>query len=516
MNRRRFTGTLLAGTTLLASPYIRRANAQDARQGGTLIISLLDSLPSLHTMLRTTGNAWRVVSNLYNTLTRLTPEGGVEPELAESWEANDALTEWTFKLRPGVKFHDGSVLSAADVTATFAKLMDRELVARHAQDVGPLESVEAVDDLTVRFKLFSPFAELARQLAFAPTKIVAKSALDDFGSLDTKPAGTGPFRLVSFTANSEVVMERNPDYFLGPVPLERVIVRMLPDATAQLAALQNKEIDLICEATGDTYSRGVALGGTTGLVAGGGTIYPIRMSRIQPPFDDLRVRRAFALAMDRQGFVDALTHGTGAIGDDQPVSEMYEFYDKGTGPDQYNLETAQQLMKEAGYGGGTSAKFVIASSGVDRRNQTELMQAMASQIGLNLEIELVDTLVFDQQYWGKLDNNNVGWYGARASIDALLTMMIHTKQGLNDVGWGTEETDKMLDTARGTLDPVVRAKIYAELQQRLRDDKPYIIPAFYRKMGVCNEYVQNVPFPGNQWDMVFDKTWMTEAAPQRS
>ncbi|MFT4234414.1 MAG: ABC transporter substrate-binding protein [Microbacterium sp.] len=513
ISRRAFTSSVLAGSVLLASPYLRRARAQEARQGGTLIASLIDTLPSLHPMARTTGNGWLVIANLYNTLTMLTPEGKVEPELAESWEANDRLDVWTFKLRPGVKFHNGTPLTASDVKATLDTLMQPHITAR--QYVAPIANVGALDDLTVRITLEAPTAELARQLAFASTKIISHKALENFDLLDSQPAGTGPFRMVSFTPNQELVMERNPDYFRGPVPLDRLIVRILPDATTQLAALRNREIDVICEVTGDVYSRGVALPGTSGMLAGGGTIYPIRVTRAQPPFDDIRVRRALAMALDRAGMVEALTHGTGTIGDDQPISDIYEFFSPGSGPITHDLDAARQLMQEAGYGGGASAKFVIASSGVDRRSQSELMQAMASQIGLELEVEMVDSLVFDQKYWGKPGVNSVGWYGARASIDAMLTLLLHTTEGTNDVQWGTPETDRMIESARATLDPQVRGKIYADLQQKLRDELPYIIPAFYRKMGLHNDYVQEVPFNGNQWDMRFEKSWMTEDAPQR-
>ncbi|MFT4234416.1 MAG: ABC transporter substrate-binding protein [Microbacterium sp.] len=516
LNRRQ-AGKLLLGTAgLLMVPNILRAQAAAPREGGTLIISLLNTLPSLHTMLRTTGNSWLITPNLYNTLTTLTADGLVRPELAESWEVNDALTEWTFRLRKGVKFHSGAPLTSADVKATFDKLLDPVLVNKEARNIGPIETVTALDDHTVLFKLSSPYAELHRQLAFSITKIIGVEAMDDFDALDYKVAGTGPFILKSFTPNVEVVMERNPDYFLGPVLLERVIFRILPDATSQVAALTNREIDLIAEVTGDTYRRAKTIPGVEVLIAGGGTIYPVRMLRAEPPFDDIRVRRAFSLCMDRAGIVQALTDGTGTPGDDQPLSQIYEFYSPGSGVPPFDLDEARRLMKEAGYGGGASAVFRVTAEGADRRSQTELMLAMAAEIGLHLEMEMMDSVVFNQLYYGKNNSNNIGWYGARASADTMLTLMLHSKLGVNDTAWATPETDRMLDEARASGDPAFRGRIYAELQQRLRDEVPMIIPAFYRKMAVHNDYVQAVPFAGNQWDMRFDKTWFTDQAPSRS
>jgi peptide/nickel transport system substrate-binding protein len=512
LNRRRLFGAVSASAALL---LFGGTKSRAAQPGGTLVVSLLGDLPTLNPMVRFTANSWRLVPNFYNGLTYFTPSGQLQPDLALSWEAADEARLWTFKLRPGVRFYNGDRFTAADVVATFNKMQAPETSAPYLGEMGPLVRVEAVDDLTARFRMSSPYADLPRTLATSTAKIISQAGIAAFDDIDRHPRGTGPFLLKEFVPNDHLVMERNPDYFGGPALLDRVVVRLLPDPTAQLAALRNREIDAIGEIEGDTFSRLSHQPGVRLLNVSSGTFDNLILFANKPPFDNPKLRLALKLAMDRQAIAEALTENTGIPGDDHPLAPVYQFADTSVPLRQPDLAQAKQLMREAGHGSGLQHKLVVAANPPSRQKMAILCQAMAAQIGIDLQIELMDNTRFLAQVWNKGQDSYIGNYVTRQSADAILTKIYHSKLGIDEGRWATPETDAILDQARATTDPAVRGRLYAEFQRRSRDTGPFVIPAFFDALAVHNDYVTDFPVSGIGLDMRFDRTSMTAAAPQR-
>jgi peptide/nickel transport system substrate-binding protein len=513
LTRRRLIHAVPAGLGLVGMSG-RRSWA--APSGGTLIVSMLRDLPTVNPMVRFTGNSWRITPNLYNSLTGFTTKGDLIPELALRWEPSNEAKTWTFKLRPKVRFHDGSAFSAADVKATFDKMMDPATSAPYLGEMGPLVKVEAIDDLTVRFQLSAPYADLPKTLATSTAKIISQSGIAAFGEVDRKPFGTGPFILKEFVSNDRLVMERNPDYFAGPAQLDRVVVRILPDPTAQLAALRNREIDAVAEIEGDTFRRLSGQPGVELVNITSGTFDNLILFANKPPFDNLKLRQAVMMTMDRRAIAMALTEGTGQPGDDQPLSRIYEYADTTIPLRQQDLAAARQLMREAGHPNGLQHKLVVAANPPSRQKMAVLCQAMAAQIGINFEIELMDNTRFLATVWNQGTDSYIGNYVTRPSADAILTKLFHRKLGIDEGRWSTAETDAILDTARGTTDPALRSKLYAEFQRISRDRGPFIIPAFFNALAAHNDYVNQFPVSGIGLDMRFDQTWMSSSAPRRT
>ena len=194
VTRRRFTRDLAAaGAGALVLPGLLRGSAHgQAKPGGQLTVALYKDLRTLNPIMGIFGNEWRSTVNLYNNLTRLTANGGVEGDLAESYAAGANSATWTFVLRDGVRFHDGSVLGAADVVATIEKILDPKTAAPYKAELGPIAAVRAVDRRTVRIELTSPYADLPKALASSMARIVSERGIADFGKLDTTVYGTGP------------------------------------------------------------------------------------------------------------------------------------------------------------------------------------------------------------------------------------------------------------------------------------------------------------------------------------
>jgi len=260
-----------AAGLLLPRSFVRSARAE-AQAGGQLTVTLFQDLRTLNPVMGIFGNEWRATVNLYDNLTRLLATGAVEPALALSYEPSDDARVWTFKLRPGVKFHDGSQFGSADVVATIEKVLDPKTAAPYKAELGPIAAVKAVDDLTVRFELSSPYADFPKAMASPTARMVSQRGIADFARLDATAHGTGPFVLKEFVANDHVLMERNPNYYRPGLPyLDRVLLRVLPDVNTQVTALRNREVDVIADVDADTFKEVSGIAGVNAMQVPGGT-----------------------------------------------------------------------------------------------------------------------------------------------------------------------------------------------------------------------------------------------------
>src|SRR5271156_3062328 len=251
-------------------------------------------------------------NNAYNCFSRLTALDGqlqVQPDLAASWDAAEDLKPWTFHLRPGVKFHNGKPLDASDVGFTFKRILDKNVGSVLRVNFNIVTSIDVVDPLTVRFNLSIPYADLPAATAAYQAAIVSEGVVD---KLATHPIGTGPFRFVEYRPGDQLVIERNPDYFLPGVPkLDRVIIRIIPEFTTAVAALESGSVDAVFDLPPeqvDNLKR--STGAHTEEVVTGrwsGIIWNCEMK----PFDDTRVRRAFNKLVDNPALTDIATFGHG-------------------------------------------------------------------------------------------------------------------------------------------------------------------------------------------------------------
>src|ERR1700733_7555785 len=221
-------GIIAVGAGSLAAPCIivPRAWADEPVHGGELRVALYKDLRTLNPLKMVFGNEIRAAANLYDNLTSVTRQGEVRGNLAIDFTPSEDARTWTFRLKPGVKFQDGSPFEAADVVATVEALLDPATAAPYKTEIGPVVAVKAIDGLTVRFELSSGSANLPKALTSAAARIVSRAGLKS-GKLDTVAYGTGPFVLKEFVANDRVVMERNPNYHREGRPyLDRLTLRV--------------------------------------------------------------------------------------------------------------------------------------------------------------------------------------------------------------------------------------------------------------------------------------------------
>ena len=250
---------------------------------------------------------------MLETLTRLDDAGKAVPGLALSWSASPDFKTWTFKLRPGVKFHDGSPFNAEAVAFNNRRMLDPNNHCRCLFYISYIDKVEAVDELTVVFRLKTPAPNLPPLVAPATVTNVIHSpkAIQEMKEgYNRHPVGTGPFRLKSWQSGDRIVLERNPDYWDKQRPyLDEVVVRPLPDNTARFASVLSGETDIIWHDRAEDIVKAKKNSSVVvnEYAGSGAQVYAFNTKR--PPFDDVRVRQALRHALDLQTFSEAQWEG---------------------------------------------------------------------------------------------------------------------------------------------------------------------------------------------------------------
>jgi peptide/nickel transport system substrate-binding protein len=430
---------------------------------------------------------------LFDTLTRLDENAKAVPSLALSWSSTPDFKAWTFKLRPGVKFHDGSPFNAAAVAYNFSRQLDPNNHCRCAIYISNIAKVEAVDELTVVFQLKNPSPNFPPLIAPATVNPVIHSPTAIQGmkeGYNRHPVGTGPFRLKSWQSGDRIVLERNPDYWDKDRPyLDEITIRPLPDNIARFASLQSGETDIIWTDRAEDIAKAKK---TPSLVvheyAGSGAqVYAFNTKR--PPFDDVRVRQALRYALDLKTYSEVLWDGLWKPAKDPwGPGSFVQCKDSGALP--YDPAKAKALL--AAYGKPVEFKMVVTATPRGRQvGQT--FQEMWREVGVTVAIDQVDqtTLVtkafrrdFDLTPWRIID---------LADPDVQAYANFHTGSPVNLSDYSNPEVDRLLEDARGSGDQERRVEDYCKLGQILNRDVPWFWTLDNHYFSIAKPQLKGVP-----------------------
>jgi peptide/nickel transport system substrate-binding protein len=507
---------LLAGAATL--PFLAGAASPafaQAKRGGTLRVSVDQAPGKLNPLQHRVNPEYLLGELLYSGLTRLAPDMTAEPDLAESWSPNADLTEWTFKLRPGVTFHDGSALTAKDVEATFAAILDPKTGSPARTNVGPIASVTAQGDLTVLIKLKGPYADLPIALAYTNAKIIPAAVLaGDMARLDREAIGTGPFKLVSYEPARLTVVERNPAYFIKERPyLDRIEVVVYPDATAEASALMSGDTDLMLLVSPADYKRVSTASGIKGLRTPSGLFLNVILGCNQKPFDDVRVRKALSLAVDRDALVELTAEGYGTPGEDTPINKAYRFYTE-LPPKKADPAAAKRLLAEAGYPNGLDLTL-IASDRPSTRSQLGIaLRELAKPAGFNINVQTMAHATYLDQVWLK-GPFYVGYYNMQPTADGIFSLLYTSDSPWNETKWNNAEFDRLVAEARRTGDEAKRSELYGAAQKLMYDEVPTVIPVFFDLLAAQRDYVEGYTLHPRGAVFRLDYVSLTDKAPRR-
>ena len=321
-------------------------------------------------------------ANVFEGLTRFGPDGSVNPGLAESWTISESGTEYTFKLRAGVTFHDGTEFDAKDVKFTLDRARDE--TSQNAQK-GLFEGIEAVEvtgPLEVKVTLQAPEGNFLFNMAWGDAVIVAPESI---GDIKQKPIGTGAFRFKDWVQGDRIELERNPEYWGEPARLESAVFRFISDPTAAFAAVMAEDVNAfpaypapenLPQFEADPRFQ-VLVGSTEGETI-------LSINNKMEPFDDIRVRRAVAHAIDRKAVIDGAMFGLGTpIG--THFAPHHPDYTDLTALSQYDPALAIQLLAEAGFEGGFTTTLKLPPPSYARRGG-EIIAAQLRAVGIETEI----------------------------------------------------------------------------------------------------------------------------------
>jgi len=285
-----------------------------------------------------------LMNNVYETLVKIDQDGELVPLLATGWEVSEDRTQYTFRLREGVTFSDGRPFSADDVVASFDRVRTHWLNAiRGRMDV--VERTERIDDHTVRVTLSRPSNQWLFSLG---TSVGALFPADLDFDLQTTAVGTGPYVVTQVRQGDRVVLTGRDDHWAGPAPMRQVTVRFLGDPTAAVNALRAGDVDLLFNAATGDQALQLINAGVFQVIEGTSTgDVLLSFNNQAPPFDDVRVRRAFAHAIDRQAVMDTASAGFGTLAGAM-VTPQEPFYEDLTGIHPYDPDRARELLAEAG------------------------------------------------------------------------------------------------------------------------------------------------------------------------
>jgi peptide/nickel transport system substrate-binding protein len=219
--------------------------------------------------------------------------------------------------------------------------------------------------------------------------------------------------------------------------------------------------------------------------------------------------------MDRPAMAEAITGGVGTPADDHPVSAAYEYFDSETPLRKQDLAKARQLLKEAGHANGFEHRLVVSNSPGSREKTAVVVQAMAAQIGIQFNLELMDNARYGSTIWNKGVASYVGNYGTRATEDAILTKLYSAQYGIDEGRWANPESEQMLAAARRTTDPAKRRDLYVRFQRIARDQGPFIIPSFFNSLSASWTYVNAWPARSITTELNLEDAWLSPDAPGR-
>lgn len=457
------------------------AHASEIRVGFTLDADTLD--PANHRKRETE----TIIRNMYDGILTRDADMKVVPQIAESF-TQVSPTVYDFKIRDGIKFHDGSSLTAEDVKFTLDRLtvdgaMGDGQTSPRKSLLGPLESVEVVDGNTVRINLSEPWPILPAMLPFQ--EVVSKDFVEKAGSsgMATEVNGSGPFKLVEWRKGDSIIMERFEDYYggsteippVGPACVDRVIFKVIPESASRVAALLAGDVDIINELPPFSMAQVENNPNTDVMTVNGTRSFFIAMNLEGEHFDDIKVRQAAAHAIDKDLIIDKILGGNaarieGILSPDAfgaaPGLPQYE----------YDPEMSKKLLAEAGYPDGIDVTMDVEGAFKDT---AEAVASLLTKGGIRTTVAVGEGAQLAEKWRTKGEPKSGDMYftsWGNGSLDPfdIFTPTHRTNDRGNSAGYANAELDKILDEAAIELDTTKRAEMYHEAEAMVNADLPYV------------------------------------------
>ncbi|WP_311775154.1 ABC transporter substrate-binding protein [Alkalihalobacillus sp. TS-13] len=415
--------------------------------------------------------------NMFNYLVKRGDNGDFKSDLAESWENVDDHT-WKFKLKEGVKFHNGEDLTAEDVKFTLERVANDNKLLEYA-NYKQIKEVKVLNDHEFEIITHEPEPALLNRLSrlgsgVLPSQYIEEEGWDQFLK---EPAGTGPYKFVEWKKDDRVVLEANPDYFGEEPKWEELVFRAIPEDSTRVSELLTGGIDIAANVPPSDWNRIKENEGTDIAKSPTQRVMMLVLRHTEGhPTSDPKVREAIDLAIDKQAILDSLMEGAGTVtrtrvtpGNTGANEDLYQ-------KTLYDPEKAKELLKEAGYEDGLELELSAPNGRYMKdKESVELMQAMLKEVGIDVKLNFLEWSSFAEKYSSKSfgDMFLIG-YG-NSMFDAALAMeRLSKEQAKGETDYDNPEVEKLLQDAMSNMDPEERAEQYKKAQEMIAEDRPQI------------------------------------------
>jgi peptide/nickel transport system substrate-binding protein len=492
------TAAAVAGPTQAAPAQPTQATAAQGqpRRGGTLRVGLDVDADTLDPRLSKNTSGFRVKELAFNGLVAINPDFSPVPDLAEKWDNPDPRT-WVFHLRPGVRFHDGSELTANDVKYTYESVLDQAFNSPVRAFYLSVDKVDATDKNTLTFTLKSPFAPF---LSYMDLGIVpqASGTKPDFGN---KPIGTGPYKVDTWNTGDSIDLSAFDNFYGGRANLDRVRLKVVPDNSARVVALESGDLDFVQSPLSPQDVSRVQSGGKLKVdrTPAAGYTY-VNLNTADPILSDKKVRQALSHLVNKQQIIDTIYKGIGKPANGPIVPGMWAY-----SPDipsyDYSPDKAKQLLDEAGWNAGSDGvrtkdgqklSLVVRthSEDPDRKQLIQVLQSEFQNVGIDASTNTVEFPAFFQDVQdGKYQVGVIGWLNLSDPDRA--TFRQFTIDGPANYGkYKNDQVDSLLKEARTTLDQNTAKGLYTNAVKQIVDDAPYIFVQYQEYIGMYTPRLQ--------------------------
>jgi peptide/nickel transport system substrate-binding protein len=500
--RREFLQTLGAGAAATAAlAGLPAPAAGQTTQKRELVVAQGGDISKLDPHFSTSSNDIRITFNLFDNLTNRHPDGTLQPGLATEWK-NTTQTSWTFKLRPGVKFHNGDPCTSADVKFSIERTYDPTVKTLVASVFTTIDRIEAPDAQTVVFHTKKPDPLLPARLAFYGGQIVPKKHLEAVGgdAFNLKPVGTGPVRFVAWTKDDKLVLDANPDYWGGKIDVDRVVVRPIAETAPRVAGLLKGELDAITQLTPDHWDRvnqNATTKGASALYAG---LYVLGTNSKVAPLNNWTLKKAMQLGVDREAIVKELWRGRGVL-PSGPIAKGDAHFDASLPLLRYDPREARELVKKSGYKGEPIYLETTVGLLANDKAMSEAIAGMWKDIGINLVVEVVEFSVRAQKNRERTFKG-LWWSDPTSTLrdpDGMMWRLM-SPGGPHDY-WRHPEFDELGNAARFSVDEGFRARAYKRMTELFLEFNPWIIVLQpYEDYGL-QKHVEFAPNPNQAFEL---------------